>query len=189
MMTTRIHITGASGTGTSTLGAALAEGLGVAHLDTDDYYWIPTDPPFEHPRPPTERLARLKADLDSAGAAKGWVLSGSLCGWGDPLIGRFELVVFLFLAQEVRLARLRDREYEKFGEAALAPGGRQHANHVAFLEWAAGYDEGDLDMRSLTRHSLWLDTLPCPVARFEEEMAVTDLLEGVLRMPKKKENQ
>jgi len=187
MMTTRIHIVGASGTGTSTLGAALAESLGVAHLDTDDYYWIPTDPPFEHPRPRTERLARLEAALDSAAAAKGWVLSGSLCGWGDPLIRRFEFVVFLFVAQEVRLARLRHREYEKFGEAALAPGGRQHANHIAFLEWAAGYDEGDLDMRSLARHRLWLDTLPCPVARFEEEMAVTDLLEGVLRMPKKKE--
>ncbi len=74
-------------------------------------------------------------------------------------------------------------------EAALAPDGRQHANQVAFLEWAAAYDEGDVDMRSLARHRLWLDTLPCPVARFEEEMQVTDLLKGVLRVPKKKENR
>lgn len=189
MMATRIHIMGASETGTSTLGAALAESLGVAHLDTDDDYWIPTDPAFQHPRPRTERLARLEADFDSVGAAKDWVLSGSLCGWGDPLIRRFELVVFLFVVQEVRLARLRHREHEKFGEAALAPGGRQHANHVAFLEWAAAYDEGGVDMRSLARHRLWLDTLPCPVARFEEEMPVTDLLERVLRVPKKKENR
>lgn len=83
---------------------------------------------------------------------------------------------------------MRHREYEKFGEAALAPGGRQHANRVAFLEWAAADDEGGPDMRSLARNRLWLDTLPCPVARFEEEMAVTDPLEGVLRMPKKKES-
>lgn len=177
-MTTRIHIMGASGSGTSTLAAALAERLGITHLDTDDYYWLPTDPPFEQIRPTTERLTRLGADLDSA---DDWVLSGSLCCWGDPLIHRFELVVFLFVAQEVRLERLRNREQEQFGEATLAPDSRQHANHIAFLDWATAYDEGDLEMRSLTRHRAWLDTLPCLVARFEEEMPVADLVEGVLR--------
>ena len=169
---------GASGSGTSTLGAALAERLNAAHLDTDDYYWLPTDPPFQSPRPGAERLARLEADLDSA---ENWVLSGSLCGWGDPLIQRFELVVFLFVSQSVRLARLCHREQEKFGEAALAPTGRQHADHLAFLEWAAAYGEGGLEMRSLTRHRLWLDTLPCPMVEFEKEMPVADLVEGVLR--------
>ena len=42
----RIHITGASGFGVSTLGGALAARLGCAHLDTDDFYWLPTDPPY-----------------------------------------------------------------------------------------------------------------------------------------------
>jgi adenylate kinase family enzyme len=79
---------GASGSGTSTLAAALGKRLGIAHLDTDDYYWLPTDPPFEQARPTTERL---------------------------------------------------------------------------------------------TRHRVWLDALPCLVARFEEEMPVSDLVEGVLQ--------
>ena len=46
---------------------------------------------------------------------------------------------------------------------------------------AAAYDEGDLKMRSLARHRVWLDSLPCPAARFEEEMPAPDLVEGVLR--------
>lgn len=40
-MVKRIHILGASGVGTSTLGKALADKLNYCHLDTDDYYWLP----------------------------------------------------------------------------------------------------------------------------------------------------
>jgi hypothetical protein len=51
-----------------------------------------------------------------------------------------------------------------------------HANHVAFLEWAAGYDDGGLDMRSLARHEAWLDALPCPVKRIEGETTLSEAL-------------
>ena len=57
-----------------------------------------------------------------------------------------------------------------------------HANHVAFLEWAAGYDDGDLEMRSLARHTAWLADLPCPVLRLEEEMGVLEQVSEVVRM-------
>lgn len=174
----RVHILGASGSGTSTLGAALAQRTEACHLDTDDYYWLSTDPPFEEPRPMPERLARLEADLD---AAPRFVLSGSLCGWGDPLVSRFEQVVFLLIPRGVRLARLHDRERSLFGADALAPGGRMHENHTAFLEWAAGYDAGGLDMRSLARHTAWLAQVPCPVLRLEGEMSVESQVAQVLR--------
>ena len=41
-----IHIFGASGCGTTTLGDAVAEKLPLTHFDVDDFYWRPTDPPF-----------------------------------------------------------------------------------------------------------------------------------------------
>jgi adenylate kinase family enzyme len=165
----RVHILGASGSGTTTLGIALAAELGADHVDTDDYYWEPTDPPFQHPRPRARRLKRLGARLDRSRA---WVLSGSLCGWGDPLIGRFELAVFLWVPTEVRLARLRARELAQFGADAIAPGGAMHASYLAFLDWARAYDVGDLSMRSLARHRNWLEDLPCPVLRLEGEVAL-----------------
>jgi adenylate kinase family enzyme len=46
-----IHITGASGSGTSTLGQALAESVGCPWLDADDFFWLPTDPPYTDKRP------------------------------------------------------------------------------------------------------------------------------------------
>src|SRR4051812_16942112 len=174
----RVHILGASGSGTSTLGAALAEQLGCTHLDVDDYFWLPTDPPFQQIRDRQERQALLGADLDPDSS---WILSGSLCGWGDTFIPLFDLVVFLWIPPDIRLARLAAREQQLFGETALAPGGRMHEIHTQFMTWAADYDDGDLSMRSRQLHEQWLQALPCPILRLEDEGSVAEHVEAVMR--------
>jgi hypothetical protein len=83
-----IHIVGASGSGTTSLAVEMAARYGDRHLDTDDYFWLPTIPPYREKRPREERLAFLR---EAARESKSWVLSCSLCGWGDPLIPEFEV--------------------------------------------------------------------------------------------------
>jgi adenylate kinase family enzyme len=161
---TRLHITGASGAGTTTLGRALAQRFAVPHFDTDDFFWLPTDPPYQQQRDAARRLALLE---ELMGERRGWVLSGSLMGWGDPLIRRFDLVVWLDAPTEVRLARLVARERARYGRAAIAPGGAMHAEHHAFLDWAASYDTRTDDGRGRARHRQWLAALPCPVVRLD----------------------
>jgi adenylate kinase family enzyme len=168
----RIHILGASGSGTTTLGRALAARLQYPHFDTDDYFWLPTDPPFTHQRERTERQRLLMDDLTAHDA---WVLSGSLCGWGDVTIPLFELVVFLAIPQDIRMERLHRREHARFGERIL-PGGDMYEVSQAFLAWAASYDEGGLDIRSRRRHDQWLSTLPCPMLCFEGEYSIEEHL-------------
>src|SRR4051812_33231927 len=107
-MIRRIHILGASGSGTTTLGRALAKRLQYPHFDTDNYFWLPTDLPFTHQRERTERQRLLMDDIT---AQDSWVLSGSLCGWGDVAITLFELVVFLSIPPDIRMARLHQREH------------------------------------------------------------------------------
>ncbi len=162
-MIQRIHILGASGSGTTTLGRALATRLQSAHFDTDAYFWLPTDPPFTQPR---ETNVRQKLLLDDLTAHDAWVLSGSLCGWGDVAIPRFEWVVFLWVPPETRRERLRQREGERYGERIM-PDGDMYETSQAFLDWAASYDDGDLNMRSKRRHEQWLGTLSCPIVRIE----------------------
>jgi len=171
-MVKRIHILGASGSGTTTLGRGLAERLQYPHFDTDDYFWLPTDPPYTQQRERTERAQLLMDDLTAHDA---WVVSGCLCGWGDVAIPLFELVVFLSIPYEVRMARLRQREHERFGERIL-PGGDMDELSQAFLAWAASYDEGGLDIRSRRLHDQWLSTLPCPILCFEGEYSIEEQL-------------
>ena len=168
----RIHILGASGSGTTTVGRALAEHLHVCHFDTDDSFWFPTDPPFTHQR---ERPERQQLLMDALTAHDAWVVSGSLCGWGDVAIPLFELVVFLSIPHDIRMTRLRQREHERFGERIL-PGGDLYEQSQAFLVWAASYDEGGLDMRSRRLHEEWLGTLPCPILCFEGEYSIEEHL-------------
>ena len=99
-----IHIFGASGSGTTTLGRALAADMGLVHMDTDDYYWLPTDPKFTTKRPIEERLRLMNADIDAA--QRGVVISGSLTGWGDALIPRFTCVIRLTAARNSSSAAL-----------------------------------------------------------------------------------
>jgi adenylate kinase family enzyme len=168
---------GAAGWGPTTLGRALAERFGCPPLDTDDYFWLPTDPPFREIRDRAARQALLDADLRRHDA---WVLPGSLCGWGDVFVPRFDLVVFLSLTPEVRLARLLARERERYGDEAIAPGGRLHGDHGRFMTWAAAYDDAELDMRSRKRHEAWLATLRCPVVRVTSDAPVDALVATIV---------
>jgi len=172
----RIHIVGASGRGTTSLAAEMAMRFGHRHLDTDDYFWLPTVPPYRETRPREERLALLR---QASRESKSWVLSGSLCGWGDPLIPEFELIVFLAVPTPVRLARLRVRESQRYGQHAIEPGGELHGDHVEFLDWAGHYDTGGLEMRSRALHEAWLATVSCPVIRLEGELSRDEHLERI----------
>lgn len=99
----RIHIMGASGAGTTTLGKALAARLPHVHLDSDDYFW---EQKYTKQSVVAERLNKLQADM---ARNEPWILSGAVCGWGDPLRDTFDLVIFLWIPEEIRLQRLRAR--------------------------------------------------------------------------------
>ena len=171
-----VHVFGASGSGTTTLAALIAARHGHRHLDTDNFFWLPTDPPFREIRPREARVDLLGRALDESPA---WVLSGSLCGWGDPFIPRFDLVVFLSVPTEVRLGRLRGREVQRYGAEAIAPGGRLRDKHVEFIEWAGRYETGPTVERSRAMHETWMAALPRPALRLEGDRPVEEQLRRV----------
>jgi len=152
-----IHIFGASGSGTSTLGRKICEELGYTFMDTDDYFWLPTNPKYTQKRPIAERLELMRKDICDAGNV---VISGSLTDWGDVLIPQFTLAIRLETDKEIRIDRLRKREKEAFG-SRIEPGGDMYKNHIEFIEWANAYDEGDINMRSKAKHDEWQKLLEC----------------------------
>ena len=174
----RLHILGAPGSGVTTLGKALAERLGCPHFDTDNYHWFTDDVlPYRRRRNPDHRRQLLSRDLD---ATDHWVLSGSLCGWGDVFIPRFDAVVYLWLPADVRIARIRARELQRYGAERLAPGGDLHQVYEKFVSWAAAYDDMSDNTRSRTKELEWLALLPCARIKIVEELTLPDLAQQVL---------
>lgn len=177
----RIHIMGASGVGTSTLGQQLAKVLPHVQLDSDDYFW---EYKFTKPREINDRLTRLKQDLDHK---ESWILSGAVCGWGDRLRAYFDLVIFLWIPEEIRLNRLRVREYERYGDDILSGGKKYEANQT-FMEWAALYDTAGVEVRSKVLHEEWMSVLKCPVLRIEGDLTAQERVEVVLNYLKSKDS-
>ena len=112
---------------------------------------------------------------------QGWILSGSIGDWGAPLVPRFRLVVFIYTDTDIRIARLRQRGIEREG-AEIGPGGPRETQYREFLEWAASYDKGDREGRTLARHEAWLATLRCPVLRVDGAEPSETLADGVLHV-------
>jgi len=173
-----VHITGASGAGVSTLGRALAERTGATQLDTDDFYWLPVEPRFTQERTVEERLSLIENAMDGAGAG-GWILSGSIGNWGEPLLRRISLVVFVRTATAIRLARLEVRERALFG-AAIDPGGARREQHNWFIQWAGDYDTGTKEGRSLALHEAFLASLSCPALRVDGAEPIESLVDQVI---------
>ena len=163
-MKKRIHIFGASGAGTSTLAKALCKKLGATHLDTDDFFWEKTNPPYTIERSVEKRIELIQQKISGN---TNWILSGSLCGWGDVFIPHFDLVIFLYLPPEIRLERLKKREFERYGTQILQ-GGKLHSKSQEFLEWAALYDTNTTQTnRTLQKHLKWLEDFDFPVLKIE----------------------
>ena len=125
----RLYVFGASGSGTSTLGQHLAERLRLVHVDCDDRYWAKTDPPFQEKRAPIDRVTSILQAL----GPDGWVLSGSCDTWGQAILDRARLIVFVTLPTPLRLERLKAREIARFGDR-IEKGGDMHRTHADFTE-------------------------------------------------------
>lgn len=156
----RILIIGASGSGTTTLGKVFSSEYKLGFIDADDYYWLPTNPPFQENRDPEKRLKMI---LDVMARHEDIVVSGSVMNWGAKIEDCFDLIVFLYLETKIRVNRLKDREEQLYGFA-----------NPDFLKWAAEYDNGPSEGRSLARHLKWLSERDSKIIKIEGDLTVEE---------------
>jgi adenylate kinase family enzyme len=180
----RIYITGASCSGVTTLGRALTALLGLRQVDVDDFYWMPTDPPYTTKRPPCDRVSLIQQTRGN----DDWVLTGSCNLWGDALITDADLIVFVDTPTSVRLERLAAREQARFGNR-IAPGGDMYEIHAAFCEWASQYDDPNFSGRNRARHEAWVAEQTVPVLRIDGEGAAETMAAQVVHAVEQRARQ
>ncbi|CAL2082518.1 conserved hypothetical protein [Tenacibaculum sp. 190524A05c] len=155
----KIMIIGASGTGKTSLGKEVAEVIGYTHLDSDDYYWKKTSPPYQEKVALTLRNDNIKKDFFKN---ENVVLSGCMPSWGEEWREVFDLVVFIQLEHEERIKRLLKREKERYGEK-LESDEYIIQNSKGFLNWARQYDNPYFTGKTLAYHVHWLKHLQSEV--------------------------
>jgi hypothetical protein len=91
----------------------------------------------------------------------------------------FDLVVFLHIPQEARIARLLARERDRYG-TNIDPGGSQYESNRYFMAAAAGYETGEYPVQNLPNTRAWLSRLSCPVIEIEGVVPLSESLATVL---------
>ena len=112
----KILLFGASGSGATTLGKEIEKVTDFVHLDVDDYYWKKTMPPFQEKISLNERNENLRVDFIKNNNV---IISGSMVSWGKEWETSFDLAVFIHLNNDIRMERLKKREFERYGEKLL----------------------------------------------------------------------
>jgi adenylate kinase family enzyme len=172
MQRCKLQVLGASGAGTSTLARALADHWSVPHADADDYFWVPSDPPYVEKR---DEAARVSLMREVFVPREAWVLSGSMVGWGEAVVDECDAIVFLTLDPVERLRRLEAREVHR-----RAGRGFDEDAWAAFLDWARGYDDPSFEGRSRGVHEAWLAERSQPLLRLDSAASPQELVDAVL---------
>lgn len=172
----KIHIFGASGSGVTTLGEKLSEHLQIPYFDTDFYYWEKSEPPFTVRRNPQLRNEMIISDMRMY---ESWILGGSVNSWGEDLFRPFDLAVFLWIPGEVRLERLRKREFQRYGDIIYTDPARNR-QYLNFIQWASEYDSGGLTSRTIEAHEKWMSGLDAHVLQLREDISVEQRVAIVL---------
>jgi len=173
----KIHIFGASGSGVTTTGNALAEKLKCKYLDSDAYFWESSDVPFTIKRNPEERNSKIKSDLESL---ENWILGGSVFQWGENVFPDFDLVVFLWIPQQTRIERLKKREFERYGNVIYTEPHRIK-QYEDFIEWATDYDNHTgIANRNFQAHENWLESVKFPVLKISGDIPLQQRIDLIL---------
>lgn len=173
----KLYLFGASGSGVTTLGLALAQHLKTPYFDSDHYFWAPSDPPFTVRRDPELRNQMIRQDLLDAGD---WILGGSILNWGENVFPAFDLMVFLWIPPEIRLERLKKRELQRYGDVILTDPVRI-ALFDEFMRWAADYDqETGIANRTVSAHKAWLHQATVPTMEISGDFSVEERMQEVL---------
>jgi len=171
----KIQIIGASGTGKSTLGKAIGRKTGVFWIDTDRYLWKDED--FTENYPILDRLKLYQNDMSNH---SDYIVSGSVHSWNPQGFQDRELLVLLTIDEIIRMKRLYDREYVRYGERML-PGGDHYELTREFLNWCQTYlTEDENAICSLACHKLRLREAACKTLILDGNQPVEALCDVVL---------
>jgi|SRR6056297_75713 len=159
----KVMVFGGSGVGKTTLASEVAVRVGFKHLDSDDYYWKQTRPTFQGKRSFFSRNRKIKVDFKKYDDV---IISGCMMTWGKEWHSAFDMAVFIRLENELRLARLRKREIQRYGKA-LKHDNKVKENSKLFLEWAKLYENPNYKGNTLFSHEKWMKSCNSQVLRLD----------------------
>lgn len=166
-MSRRIIICGGNGSGKSTLGKALADAMGILFMDNEDYYFPEKKSGYKYDRGLTreEFLPTLLHDMEQA---EDWIFASVKGNYGEQIESLFTHAILMEVPKELRMQRIWNRSYNKFGDKIL-PGGELYEKEQKFFDMVKGRPDNYAEE--------WAANLRCPVIRVDGTKSVKENVE------------
>lgn len=164
-----IIVFGANGSGKSAIGRELARILNIKYMDIEDYHFMKSEIPYTMERSREDCLNLMLADIEKY---RSFVISAVIGDFGEKITSLYDFAVFMSAPLEIRIERIRQRAYKKFGER-ICEGGDMYEQELKFVDFATS--------RSLSRIEQWAETLLCPVIYVDGTKSISENIELILK--------
>ena len=156
-METGIIVCGLNGTGKSTLGKTLAEKLHFHFIDNEDLYFPKIDPAYIYAAPRTrEEVEKLL--LNEIEKHEDFVFASVKGDYGEAMYPFFQYAVLIDVPKNIRIGRVKNRSFQKFGNRMLF-GGDLYEQEERFFHLVKSRAEDTVEK--------WIQSLSCPIIRID----------------------
>lgn len=169
-MGTGILVCGLNGAGKSTLGKALAEKLNYHFIDNEDLYFPKTDPHYIYSSPRT-RSEVEKLLFSEIRAHENFIFTSVKGDYGEDIRSFFQYAVLIDVPKSIRIQRVKNRSFQKFGKRMLS-GGDLYEQEENFFHFVESRAEDTVEE--------WITCLDCPVIRIDGTKPIEDNIRLIL---------
>lgn len=169
-MGTGVVVCGLNGAGKSTLGRALAEKLNYHFIDNENLYFPKKDPNylFASPRTREEVEKELLKEIISH---ENFVFASVKGDYGEEVLPFFQYAIVIDVPKEIRMKRVRERSFEKFGER-MQPGGDLYEREERFFAMVNSRPEDYVEE--------WIHSVKCQIIRVDGTKSIEENLEFIM---------
>lgn len=170
-MGTGIIVCGLNGCGKSTLGKELAKELQFHFIDNEDLYFPRTDPDYISTSPRTrEEVEKLL--WSEIRAHENFVFTSVKGDYGETIYPFFQYAVLIDVPKAIRIQRVKNRSFQKFGERMLL-GGDLHEQEEKFFDFVKSRPENTVEE--------WVQALKCPVLRIDGTKPIEENVDFIMK--------
>ena len=173
-MGTGIIICGLNGTGKSTLGKALAAEMHFYFIDDEALYFPKTSShniyAFSRTREEVEKLL-----FEEIKAHENFVFTSVKGDYGETNRPFFHYAVLMEVPKDIRLRRVVNRSFQKFGNRVLL-GGDLHEQEKGFFDFIKSREEKTVEE--------WTQRLNCPIIRIDGTKPIKENIDLIIEQMK-----
>lgn len=170
-MGTGIIVCGLNGCGKSTLVKELAKELQFHFIDNEDLYFSRTDPDYIYASPRTrEEVEKLL--WSEIRAHENFVFTSVKGDYGETIYPFFQYAVLIDVPKAIRIQRVKNRSFQKFGERMLL-GGDLHEQEEKFFDFVKSRPENTVEE--------WVQALKCPVLRIDGTKPIEENVDFIMK--------